>query len=83
MAKIKWESKEEQLQKKEEMERVEALRRELLKTPQKVVSLEEENMSLMLAAAETYEQMYSENMTLMLAVAEMYEEMQKIKGGTP
>jgi hypothetical protein len=87
LAKIKWESKEEELFKIQEAERLrlekELLERELSKAPSKISSLEEENMSLMLAAAETYEQMYNENMTLMLAVAEMYEEMQALKGGTP
>ena len=83
MAKIKWESKEEELQKKESSERMVALQEELLKAPQKISSLEGENMSLMLATAETYEQMYGENMGLMLALAEMYEEVQSLKGGTP
>ena len=50
-------------------------------TPEKVSTLERENMNLMLAMAETYEQMYNENMSLMLAVAEMYEELQALKGG--
>lgn len=80
LAKIKWESKEEELQKKESSERMVALQEELLKAPQKISSLEGENTSLMLAVAETYEQMYNENMSLMVAVAEMYEELQMLKG---
>lgn len=40
---------------------------------EKVQRLEEENINLMLASAETYEVMYQENVNLMLAVAELYE----------
>lgn len=87
MAKIKWESKEDEQKRIQEQEAA-RLEKENLETalktvPSKVSTLEEESMMLMMANAETYEQMYNENMTLMLAVAEMYEEMQKIKGGTP
>lgn len=39
----------------------------------KIEKLEEENINLMLASAETYEVMYQENVNLMLAVAELYE----------
>ena len=41
--------------------------------PGRIQSLEEENMMLMIAAAESYEVQYNENMNLMLAVAELYE----------
>ena len=86
MAKFKWQSTEELLKEEEEVRLKEAseaiLKEKLSEAPEKIKNLEEENMSLMLAAAETYEQMYNENMVLMLAVAEMYEEMQKSKGGT-
>lgn len=87
MAKFKWQSREEILRTEEEIRLKQsaeaALKEKLSEAPEKIETLENENMSLMLAAAETYEQMYNENMTLMLAVAEMYEEMQKSKGGTP
>lgn len=43
--------------------------------PLKIQQLEEENVNLMLASAETYEVMYQENVNLMLAVAEIYETM--------
>lgn len=85
MAKINWKS-----QVQIEQERIEAEHTQVLaeakklaieEAPAKVAMLQEENMSLMLASAETYEQMYTENMTLMLAVAEMYEELQALKGG--
>ena len=42
-------------------------------TEDKVQQLQEENINLMLASAETYEVMYQENVNLMLAVAELYE----------
>ena len=87
MAKFTWKSKEETLQEEEELrlkQETEALLKEKLsEAPEKIINLENENMSLMLAAAETYEQMYNENMALMLAVTEMYEELQILKGGTP
>lgn len=40
---------------------------------EKFQSLEDQNVNLMLASAETYETMYQENVNLMLAVAELYE----------
>ena len=40
---------------------------------EKITMLEQENLSLMIASAETYETMYQENVNLMLAVAELYE----------
>lgn len=40
---------------------------------EKITILEQENLSLMLSSAETYETMYQENVNLMLAVAELYE----------
>ena len=85
MSKIKWKSKI-QIEAERELEILESRRAEekrlaIEEAPEKVAILQEENMSLMLASAETYEQMYSENMTLMLAVAEMYEELQTLKGG--
>lgn len=87
MGKIKWESKEEKERtERETLEKIkeeEILKDALSKAPEQIVTLETENMSLMLAAAETYEQMYNENMSLRLAVAEMYEELQILKGGTP
>jgi hypothetical protein len=42
-------------------------------TEEKVQQLQEENINLMLASAETYETMYQENVNLMLAVTELYE----------
>ena len=86
MAKFNWQSMEETLLAEEELrlkqEAEASLKEKLSEAPERIKTLENENMSIMLAAAETYEQMYNENMTLMLAVAEMYEEMQKNKGGT-
>lgn len=85
MAKINWKSQSQIEQERIEEEQAKALaeakRIAIEEAPSKVVVLQEENMSLMLASAETYEQMYTENMTLMLAVAEMYEELQALKGG--
>lgn len=49
--------------------------------PARIKQLEEENMNLMLAAAESYEMQYNENMNLMLAVAELYEMMTAIHPG--
>ena len=86
MAKIKWESKEDEQKRIQEQEAArlekESLETALKTIPPKVSTLEEENMMLMMASAETYEQMYNENMALMLAVAEMYEELQILKGGS-
>lgn len=45
-----------------------------------IEKLNKENMELMIASAEIYEQMYNENMTLMVALADMYEELQELKG---
>lgn len=85
MAKINWKSQSQIEQERIEAEQAKALeeakRIAIEEAPVKVAMLQEENMSLMLASAETYEQMYTENMTLMLAVAEMYEELQALKGG--
>ena len=79
MAKFKWTSKADQdaeaLEVQRKMVEEEELKAELAKAPSKISSLEDENMMLMMASAETYEQMYNENMNLMLAVAEMYEMM--------
>lgn len=84
MAKFAWQSREELLNKEEEVRLKEAseaiLKEKLSEAPEKIKKLEDENMSLMLASAETYEQMYAENMSLMLAIAEMYEEIQRSKG---
>ena len=84
MAKFAWQSREELLNKEEEVRLKETseviLKEKLSEAPEKIKKLEDENMSLMLASAETYEQMYAENMSLMLAIAEMYEEIQRSKG---
>ena len=85
MAKINWKSQVQIEQERIEAEQAQALaeakKLAIEEAPAKVAMLQEENMNLMLARAETYEQMYTENMNLMLAVAEMYEELQALKGG--
>ena len=85
MAKINWKSNVQIEQERIEAEQAQALaeakKLAIEEAPAKAAMLQEENMNLMLASAETYEQMYNENMTLMLAVAEMYEELQTPKGG--
>ena len=85
MAKITWKSQvdidRERLEEEALILENERKKAELEATPERVMALQEENMMLMMASAETYEQMYAENMTLMLAVAEMYEELQALKGG--
>lgn len=77
MAKFKWKSEEEKQAEEAEALKIEeekaCLESELRSAPDKMQALQEENMMLMLASAETYEQMYNENMNLMLAIAEMYE----------
>lgn len=85
MAKINWKSQvqieQERIEAQQAHALAEAKKLAVEEAPAKVAMLQEENMNLMLASAETYEQMYTENMSLMLAVADMYEELQTLKGG--